>query len=64
MLNCLNTGREVAMEKQNERERTTMTLSLTVEDKQFLKIYAVEKGTTVAAVIHELVEGLRKEQNK
>lgn len=52
------------MEKQNERERTTMTLSLTVEDKQFLKIYAVEKGTTVAAVIHELVEGLRKEQNK
>ena len=39
-----------------------MLLSLSVEDKKFLKIYAAERGMTVAAVIHEYVEDLRKEK--
>ena len=36
-------------------KRTTLNLSVTVEDKQFLKIYAAEQGVTVAAVIHECI---------
>lgn len=43
-------------------KRTTLNLSVTVADKQFLKIYAAEKGMTVAAVIHECItEYLSKE---
>lgn len=36
-------------------KRTTLNLSVTVGDKQFLKIYAAEQGVTVAAVIHECI---------
>lgn len=42
--------------KQTDSERrTTLNLSVTVTDKQFLKIYAAEQGVTVAAVIHECI---------
>jgi predicted DNA-binding protein len=37
-------------------ERTTLSLSLTVEDKRTLKLLAAERGTTVAAIIHEWVQ--------
>ena len=41
-----------------------MLLSLSVEDKKFLKIYAAERGMTVAAVIHEFVEALRERKQE
>jgi|GEM_PF-2654562 hypothetical protein ELI_2921 len=45
----------------DSEKRTTLNLSVTVSDKQFLKIYAAERGQTVAAVIHEcIVEYLSK----
>lgn len=50
------------MKKQAEKKRTTMSLSLSIEDKQFLKVYAAEKGVTVAAVVHDMVEVLKKER--
>lgn len=36
--------------------RTTLSLSLTVSDKKALKMYAAEKGTTIAAIIHGWIE--------
>lgn len=46
--------------------RTTLNLSVTVEDKQFLKIYAAEHDKTVAAVIHECITEYlsKKESNR
>lgn len=47
----------------NVQERTTLNLSVTVEDKTFLKVYAAEHGVTVAAVIHDCItEYLVKKQ--
>ena len=45
-------------------ERVSMNIALSPEDKKFLKVYAAENDTTVAAVIAELVEKLRKEAEK
>ncbi|KFJ00926.1 MULTISPECIES: hypothetical protein [Bifidobacterium] len=36
--------------------RTTLSLSLTVEDKKLLKKYAADRETTVAGVVHEWIE--------
>lgn len=36
-------------------ERTTLSLSLTVEDKKALKVMAAERGTTIAAIIHQWI---------
>lgn len=44
-------------------KRTTLNLSITVADKQFLKIYAAEKGMTVAAVIHECITEYLSKKN-
>lgn len=44
-------------------KRTTLNLSITVVDKQFLKIYAAEKGMTVAAVIHECITEYLSKKN-
>ena len=41
-------------------ERTTLNVSISQDDKTFLKVYAARKGTSVAAVIHDCVEQLRK----
>jgi hypothetical protein len=53
-------GEKMARKKTEGEPRTNLLLSLSVEDKKFLKIYAAERGMTVAAVIHEFVEGLRE----
>ena len=45
--------------KAASEKRTSMNISLALEDKKFLKVYAIEHDTTVAAVIHEFVEKLR-----
>ena len=39
-----------------EEKRTTLSLSLTVSDKKALKMMAVERETTIAAIIHEWVQ--------
>lgn len=42
----------------NDELRTTMTLSITIEDKKKLKLLALKKGKTVSGVIHEFVSEL------
>jgi hypothetical protein len=39
-----------------EEKRTTLSLSLTVSDKKALKMMAVERETTIAAIIHEWIQ--------
>ena len=51
-------------EKTVREERVSMNIALSPEDKKFLKVYAVEHDTTVAAVIAECVERLRKKQEQ
>ncbi|MBR3312863.1 MAG: hypothetical protein IKG18_01855 [Atopobiaceae bacterium] len=36
--------------------RTTMTISITIEDKRALKQAALDKGVTVSGLIHEWVK--------
>ena len=44
------------MNKQTDKkERTILSLSITVEDKKALKMMAIEKDMTIAAIIHEWV---------
>lgn len=43
-------------------EKTTLNLSLTVEDKKFLKVYAARNGTTVSGVIQDFVQTLKSAQ--
>ena len=45
-------------------KRTSMNIALSPEDKKFLKVYAIEHDTTVAAVIHDYVVMLRKKYSK
>lgn len=40
----------------DKEARTTLSLSLTVEDKKRLKKHAADRETTVARVVHEWVE--------
>ncbi len=44
-----------------EQRKTTLNVSISADDKKYLKVYAAEHETTVAAVIHACVEKLRKE---
>lgn len=37
-------------------DRTTLSLSLSVEDKRLLKVMAADRGITVAALIHGWVQ--------
>ena len=39
-----------------DEKRTTLSLSLTVSDKKALKMMAAERGTTIAAIIHEWIQ--------
>lgn len=41
-------------------KRTTLSLSLTEEDKKFLKTYAAMKGKTVAGVIKDWIDDAKK----
>lgn len=42
--------------------KTTLNISISTDDKKFLKMYAIEHDTTVAALIEAYVEKLRKEK--
>ena len=39
--------------------RVPINITLTAEDKQFLKLYAIKHGTNVSAIISEYVKYLR-----
>ncbi len=43
-------------------ERVPMNVTLSPENKKFLKMYAVEHGTTVSQVITDYVDKLRKKE--
>ena len=45
-----------------DEKRTTLSLSLTVSDKKALKMMAVERETTIAAIIHEWVAEHREDK--
>ena len=46
----------------NGAEKTTLNLSLTVEDKKFLKVYAAQNGTTISSMIQDYIEMLKNRQ--
>ena len=46
-----------------EERKTTLNVSISADDKKFMKMYALEYDTTVAALIEACVEKLRKETN-
>ena len=51
------------MNKQTDKkERTILSLSITVEDKKALKMMAIEKDMTIAAIIHEWVAEHREDK--
>ena len=53
--------------KSNEKvreERVPMNVTLSPDNKKFLKMYAVEHGTTVSQVITDYVEKLKKDDGK
>ena len=48
----------------DDEKRTTLSLSLTVGDKKTLKMLAAERGTTIAAIIHEWVQEHSEKEGK
>jgi hypothetical protein len=46
----------VKNETETGEKRTTLSLSLSVEDKKALKKYAVDHETTVASVVHDWIQ--------
>ena len=55
------TKKEVVKDSVTTVKRTTLSLSLTEEDKKFLKSYAAWKGKTVAGVIKDWIDAARLE---
>jgi len=45
----------------SKESRVAMNIALSPDDKRFLKVYAAEHDTTVAAVIAECIKKLREE---
>ena len=47
----------------NGSEKTTLNLSVTVEDKRFLKVYAAQNGTTISGMLQDYIETLMHSQD-
>ena len=47
----------------NGSEKTTLNLSVTVEDKRFLKVYAAQNGTTISGMLQDYIETLKHSQD-
>ena len=47
----------------NGSEKTTLNLSVTVEDKRFLKVYAAQNGTTISGMLQDYMETLKHSQD-
>ena len=45
-------------------KRTTLHLSMTLEDKVALKTMAAARDTTVSALVHEWIERAKTEQDR
>ena len=54
----------VVVDTMVDEKRTTLSLSLTVSDKKVLKMMAVERETTIAAIIHEWIQEHIKEGDR
>lgn len=48
----------------NGTEKTTLNLSITVEDKRFLKVYAAQNGTTISSMLQDYIEELKQCQGE
>ncbi|MCR5844345.1 MAG: hypothetical protein K6G66_10355 [Oscillospiraceae bacterium] len=48
----------------NGNEKTTLNLSITVEDKKFLKVYAAQNGTTISSMLQDYIEELKQCQGE
>jgi hypothetical protein len=48
----------------NGTEKTTLNLSITVEDKKFLKVYAAQNGTTISSMLQDYIEELKQCQGE
>jgi hypothetical protein len=48
----------------NGTEKTTLNLSITVEDKVFLKVYAAQNGTTISSMLQDYIEELKQCQGE
>ena len=48
---------------ENGSEKTTLNLSVTVEDKRFLKVYAAQNGTTISGMLQNYIETLKHSQD-
>lgn len=46
-----------------EKTKTTINVSITAEDKKFLKIYAFKHDVSVAALIEMWIQKLREEDD-
>lgn len=57
-------GLDMPSETVSEKKDAKINIALSVEDKKLLKIYAAERGVTVASLIHEYAEQIRKEREK
>ena len=44
------------------KKTTQLNVSMSLDDKIFLKTYAAKQNTSVAAIIHEWIERARKEK--
>jgi hypothetical protein len=47
----------------NGSETTTLNLSVTVQDKRFLKVYASQNGTTISGMLQDYIETLKHSQD-
>ena len=47
----------------NGSAKTTLNLSVTVEDKRFLKVYAAQNGTTISGMLQDYIETLKHSQD-
>ena len=47
----------------NGSEKTTLNLSVTVEDKRFLKVYAAQNDTTISGMLQDYIEMLKHSQD-
>ena len=47
----------------NGSEKTTLNLSVTVEDKRFLKVYAAQNDTTISGMLQNYIETLKHSQD-
>ena len=50
--------------KKTKEGRVPMNVTVTPEDKRFLKVYVAEHDTTVSALITEYIKKLREESKK